>query len=305
MAFLARLGIMLALVAVGVGARRAALLDRRRTDLLTDAAFYVSLPALIFRSTYDRPFDDLVSVALVGGVVAVMLSTAALGWAVHRFTDARATRSVALVQSYHSNLGFFGFPVVATTLGGAAAGSAAVVLGAGALVQVPLTVLILIAVNEADASLARELRGLATNPVLLSLAVGLAAAAVGVSIPAAVDRGLWALSVPALPIALLGVGASLESVPVGEYVRPVGSVVALNVLWMPAAAWLAFSALGADPVARAAGVVMFGSPTAVSTYVYANELGGDARFASLSIFVTTLASLGTLFVLFRFVLGVG
>jgi predicted permease len=44
---------------------------------------------------------------------------------------------------------------------------------------------------------------------------------------------------------------------------------------------------------------MFGSPTAVSTYVYANELGGDERFASIAIFATTLASLATLLVLFR------
>jgi len=36
------------------------------------------------------------------------------------------------------------------------------------------------------------------------------------------------------------------------------------------------------------------APTAVSTYAYATELGGDATFASLNVFATTVAALGTL-----------
>ena len=44
---------------------------------------------------------------------------------------------------------------------------------------------------------------------------------------------------------------------------------------------------------------MFGAPTAVSTYVYVSELGGDTEFASMNVFVTTLTSLVTLFVLLQ------
>jgi len=46
---------------------------------------------------------------------------------------------------------------------------------------------------------------------------------------------------------------------------------------------------------------MLGTPTAVSTFVFANELGGDREFASLNVFVTTLASVATLFVLITLV----
>lgn len=46
--------------------------------------------------------------------------------------------------------------------------------------------------------------------------------------------------------------------------------------------------------AAAVASVMLGVPTAVSTYVYTSELGGDESFASLNVFVTTVASLGTL-----------
>jgi len=46
---------------------------------------------------------------------------------------------------------------------------------------------------------------------------------------------------------------------------------------------------------------MLRTPTAVSTFVFANELGGDREFASLNVFVTTLASVATLFVLITLV----
>ncbi len=40
---------------------------------------------------------------------------------------------------------------------------------------------------------------------------------------------------------------------------------------------------------------MFAMPTAVSTHVFASELGGDRELASINIFTTTLVATGTLF----------
>ncbi|EMA47845.1 transporter [Halococcus saccharolyticus DSM 5350] len=68
-----------------------------------------------------------------------------------------------------------------------------------------------------------------------------------------------------------------------------------------ALAWVVFSTLAVDPAALTAGVVMFGTPTSVSTFVYTTELGGDEGFASLNVFVTTVASIGSLFVLIHLI----
>lgn len=42
---------------------------------------------------------------------------------------------------------------------------------------------------------------------------------------------------------------------------------------------------------------MLGAPSAVSSYIYADELGGDAGLASSNVFATTLVGLVTLSVL--------
>jgi predicted permease len=308
MEVLRRLGFLLALLAVGFLARQGGLLTERRTEWLTAVAFYVALPALVFGATYDRSLGALLSPALVAGVPTVILGTAAIAWLVARREPSHPRRSVAIVQSYHANLGFLGVPLVALTLGDEATAVASVVLGVSLFVHVPLTVLTLVAINDADASVRDELAELATNPVLVALVFGLGVSAAGLSlsvVDAALAAVASALGAPtptadgvlgfvgefALPLALLGVGASLEVETDALDPRGTGSVVALKVAVMPLLAFGVFTLLAASQAAVATAVLMFGMPSAVSTYVYANELGGDARFASVNVFATTVASL--------------
>jgi malonate transporter len=301
MDLLGRFAYMFSLVAVGVAARRLGALTQSRNERLSQAAFYVLLPALVFTSTYDEDLQRLLSLELVAGLVAVLGLLAALSWTVNRGGDTDA-RSVAIVQSYHGNMGYFGVPVVAATLGSSAAATASVILGLGALVQIPLTILVLVTLNDADAALADELRSVATNPVLVTLVVSLGFATLGLGIPSAAATGLDWLATLSLPVALLAVGGALELDSHDVPLTRTGTVVALKVLVMPLVAYLVFTGLGVDTLTRNAGVVMFGAPTAVSTYVYATELGGDPELASVNVFATTLAAIVSLFFVLRFAL---
>lgn len=290
-----QLGYMLALLAAGAGARALGLLTPSRRDALTAVAFYVALPALVFDSTVGRPLAEVLVWRLLVGVTVVLVAVAGVGWFVHRRRADPSRRGVAVVQSYHCNMGFLGLPFVAATFGGVTAGKASVVLGIGSLVQVTLTVLLLTRITSVDADVAAELRGVARNPVLIALALGLVGAAVGVEVPALVDDALGAVGTLALPIALLAVGASLTAE--GGLVDPptVGAVAAVKLLAMPAVALGVFSLLAASPTTLRAGVLMLAMPTAVSTYIYASELGGDRDLASATVVATTVAAVATLF----------
>jgi predicted permease len=290
-----QLGYMLVLLAVGVGARAVGVLTPARRDALTSAAFYVALPALVFESTVGRPLSEVLVWRLVVGVTVVLLAVAGVGWLVHRRRSNPARRGVAVVQSYHCNLGFLGLPFVAATFGGVTAGKASVVLGIGSLVQVTLTVLLLTRITSADADVADELRGVTHNPVLIALGLGLVGAAVGVELPALARDALGFVGTFALPIALLAVGASLTAED--GFVDPptVGAVAAVKLLVMPVVAMAVFAVLAASPTTVRAGVLMLAMPTAVSTYIYSSELGGDGDLASATILATTVAAAATLF----------
>ncbi|ADD03667.1 auxin permease family transport protein [Natrialba magadii ATCC 43099] len=301
MEVLGRLLALLVVLLLGAGLRMSGVLDERRTGRLNAAAYYVALPALIFVSTYNQAVGSLLSLELAVGVTVVLFSTAGLAWLVHRHRSSPARRSVAIVQSYHSNLGYLGLPLVAATFGDDVTGIASVILGFVTLMQLPLTIVLLSTINGASADIGAELRGLATNPVLLSLLVGLGVGSLGVTVPSGAATGLDVLGALALPLALLCVGASLQLETPAIDFGATGTVVALKICCMPVLAWVVFSALAVDAATLTATVVMLGTPTAVSTFVFANSLGGDEEFASLNVFVTTLASVATLFVLITLV----
>lgn len=290
---------MLVVLAVGLGARAAGLLTEPRRELLNAFAYYVALPALIVSATYDQPLSAVVSARLLVGVGIVLAATVALAAAVHRRARPASVRSVAIVQSYHTNLGYLGVPVVATTFGALATARASVVLATGSLLQIALTVLLLSTSNDAETSLAAELRGVAVNPALLAVLVGLAASAAGVSLPATADWGLTRLGDTALPIALLCVGAALTLEAREIEYATVGAVLGVKLVAMPLVALATFLALGAEAATLRAGVAMFAMPTAVSTYVFAAELGGDRELASVNVFATTVGSVATLLVVVR------
>ncbi|WP_336337549.1 AEC family transporter [Haloarcula brevis] len=297
MAVLGQLGFMVAFLSAGVAAGSIGLLTERRTELLTTLVFSVALPALIFRSTYNRPLREIISPALLVGFWAVIALTVVLGWVVHRRLESAGRRSVSVVQSYHSNMGFLGLPLVAETMGSDATAVASVILGIGAVTHVPVTVFLLVRINGSDASLLGECKELVTNPVLVALAAGIAASVLSLPVPEPFIAVLGPPAELALPVALLCIGATLDTdLPLSDLQKTV-SVVGLKVLWMPALAWLVYSTLSVDATVLGAAVVMFGAPTAVSTYVYTTELGGDAAFASLNVFTSTVVSIGTLSVL--------
>ena len=295
MSVVTQLGYMLLLLAIGAVARARGLLTADRRDALTAVAFYVALPALVFESTVGRELAEVLVWRLVVGVTVVLVAVAGLSWLLHRRRANPERRGVAVVQSYHCNMGFLGVPFVAATFGGVTAGKASVVLGIGSLVQVTLTVLLLTRITSAEADVLAELRGVARNPVLIALALGLMGAAIGVELPALVSTGLGAVGTLALPIALLAVGASLTAD--GGLVDPptVGVVAAVKLLVMPLVAVGVFTVLAASPTTLRAGVLMLAMPTAVSTYIYASELGGDRDLASATVVATTVAAVATLF----------
>lgn len=299
MALVGNLLYMVALLGLGVAGRRVGLLTPTRRDRLTTVAFNVVLPALVFTSTAGQSLGAVLSASLVVGLWLVLAVMVAVSLVVHRSIPSARSRSVAVVQSYHANLGFLGLPVVAVAFGDLTTAKASVLLGVGALTQVPLTVSLLTGLTGADATLRHELRDLLANPVILALLAGLAASGLGLSVPASVAAGLELLASTALPIALLCVGGALSVDVLDADRSTVGSVVALKVLVMPVVAVVVFSLVSDAASTLRAGAVMLAMPTAVSTYIYAGEFGCDDQLASLNVFATTVASLVTVLLVVR------
>ncbi len=282
---------ILVLLLVGLGAKKAGILTSDRVNILNKLAFYVALPSLIFHSLYSEALRDIFSPGLAFGFCVTIPVILAIGWLAFSRIDDRAKKSVMIVQSYHGNIGYMGLPVVFLTLGQAAASKASLLLGIGSMIQISLTMSVLVYLNSASSKILREVKRIPLNPIILSLIAGLLFSYFSISLPSIFDTVLSWIGEAALPIAMLGVGATLKLKGLSEKVSVFGSVVVLKMVAMPLLGWLFLTLLNVDPLGTKTAVLFLAMPTAISTFIYSKELGGDEETASINISITTLVSL--------------
>ncbi len=112
------------------------------------------------------------------------------------------------------NIGFLGFPMLALLLGEAAVGYIVVMLAVDLIVFSSLIVILITMSREGrlrPAVIGSVALGLVKNPMILSIALGLALSGGGVPIPVPVNSFLMTLGAAATPGALFAIGASLAT----------------------------------------------------------------------------------------------
>ena len=210
----------------------------------------------------------------------------------------------ALVAAF-PNTGFMGVPLLVALLGATAAGPAIVTI----MIDMVLTTSLCIALSQLDGAgthgmavaLRRALRGMLTNPMPWSIALGAVASAAAWKLPGPVDKTIAMLADAASPVALFTIGAVLarsqmnqhERVLVRDYVP-----LALAKLFVhPLLVWLAgrgAMALGVplDPFAFTVLVLLAALPSASNVSLLAERFGAhNGRIARIILVSTALAFL--------------
>jgi len=262
--------------------------------------YWVALPALMFYKTAEAPVPGgtalRVSLVLLAGTVVCV----AVGYGVGRLLGLRPPSVASFVQgAYRGNLFYVGLPVVLFALGGVGeAGAATEALAVVAIAPlVPVynitAVLVLLAGRgHADGETGRRLRAvllhIATNPLILSCVGGLGFRFVGATLPLALGRSLSLLSRVALPLALLGIGASLtlEALRRGAAAGLVSAAIKVGVA--PLVGVVVGPLLGLDGTTQRMTLLYLACPTAIVSYVMAERLGGDGPLSSSIVVESTL-----------------
>ncbi len=133
-----------------------------------------------------------------------------------------------------------------------------------------------------------------THPLLIAIALGLVAGCSGWLLPVALDRSLQALGAVALPVTLLGIGASLMTVPIRGQRQTALLASALKLAVMPLFGWALGRWLDLGRMELLLALVYLGCPTGASSFTVVAEMGGDGPMASTTIVLSTLLSAATL-----------
>ena len=295
-----------ALVLCGYLAARGGILPQPAIPGLNAFVLYFALPCMLYRFGATTPIGQLLDPAVAGVyllcasvmVAGTVLATRGprIGW-----NDAAFG---ALVAAF-PNTGFMGVPLLVALLGAQSAGPAIVTI----VVDMVFTSSLCIALSRLDGAgshgvgvaLRNAFRGMATNPMPWSIALGALASALQFTLPGPVDKTVAMLADAASPVALFTIGAVLarsqmnqhERVLVRDYVP-----LALAKLFLhPLLVWLVgrgAMALGVplDPFAFTVLVLLAALPSASNVSLLAERFGAhNGRIARIILVSTALAFL--------------
>jgi len=237
------------LIGLGVIGGRSKLFPEAAVNGLSNFVLYVAVPALLFRTVVrSRPFDALnfdIVFAYYGASFVVMVGALALGRYV--FGLAGGERASFAMGSMFSNTTLLGVPLVFATWGEAGLVPLMVVITLHSLLFA--TVFFVLhdmaqsgAVGWASA-VRLAARSIVTNPVIISIAVGLAWAFLGLGLPGFVSSIIDMLGDATIPAALFAVGAALAQFRVAGNVQHAMTMAGIKLVVHPllvfaAAHWL-------------------------------------------------------------------
>ena len=291
-----------ALVLCGFVATRRGLLPLVAIPGLNTFVLYFALPCMLYRFGAQTPIAQLLdpaafSVYLLCGLLMVA-ATMALTLKRWGWNDAAFG---ALVAAF-PNSGFMGVPLLVALLGDSSAGPVILTMAIDMVITSSLCIALSRLGQGEDGALQalrNALKGMLTNPMPWSIAMGAVASAVAFELPAPIDKTVAMLAGAASPVALFTIGAVLarSQMNQSEYVasRHYVPVALAKLLLHPALMWLACQVAVAwgwrlEALTVAALVLVAALPSASNVSLLTERFGAHGgRVARIILVSTALA----------------
>ena len=284
------------MMAVGYGAKRLLQLDKDSVRRFNSLVFHTLLPLMLFNNIYKSNIRGGVSARCLGLALAVLLALFLLTWLlVKRIEPANDQRGVMIQASFRSNFLLLGMPLIQELCPGADLATVSVMLA----IVVPcfnvLAVITLETFSHKQIDVKKILLGIAKNPLIIASALGILANLSDLPLPDCLANPISQLGASASPVALLLLGAQFEFHDVRLHRRNLAVCTALRLVVFPGVALPLAALAGLRGPEFAVLISMFATPTAVSSFSMAAQMGGNPELAASAVTLTTLLSSGTMF----------
>ena len=256
--------------------------------------FRLCLPAMLFRQIIVMRPEDLTDGGFLAYAFVGTLATVLLFWLLARVFLRDKTMVGAFAQgAFRGNTALLG-TVLLESICGSRAYAPLIILAAVPLYNVLSVVILSLEAGGGGkldrARLLGALKGVAKNPILWGILLGLPFAFFGLPMPAAGDKALSMLGNLASPLSLIIIGADFRWDAALRKKGPTLGAAFLKLIVLPALVVLPGATLGFRQDALVALLVLAGTPSAVSSYIMAENMGNDGTLACGIVAVTTLFS---------------
>lgn len=140
------------------------------------------------------------------------------------------------------------------------------------------------------AQLKKTLLGILTNPIIISILLGLVFSLLRIRLPYVINRSFSMIAQLATPLALLTLGAGFEGRKALAMIKPTLIASCIKLMVQPAIFLMPAAMLGFRDEQLVALLIMLGAPTTVSCHIMAKNLHHEGILTSSVVVATTFLS---------------
>lgn len=282
------------IMVLGYVLKRRGMFSEGFTNILDKFNFKVTLPILLFADLSASDFYEVWDTRFVLFCFFVTVFSIAAAFCVSMLiTKERSLRGEFTQAAFRSSAAILGIAYAQNIFGNAGM-VPLMMLGAVPLYNV-MSVIILSLTAPGSGGLDRKsmknaLIGIVTNPIIIAIFLGLAFSLIRIPVPGIIKTSLNSMAGMASPLALIGMGAGFEFGKAAAMLKPSAiasffKLLVWPVLFLPLAVYLGFNSPELVAI-----LIMLGSPTTVSCYIMAKNMGHEGVLTSGAVVITLLMS---------------
>ena len=285
------------LVALGYFVKKINVINENFVDVTSKFVFNVSLPALVFINIAEIDLSTAIDLTQIIYIYAATIISFSLIWlfTIPFIKDAK-NQSVFVQGAFRSNFAIVGFAIISKLFGSYALGKAAIVLAFILPLYNILAVIVLTVPfrKERKLNLKNMFIEIVLNPLIVAVIIGLPFSYFKLTIPSVVNSTAGFLSELALPLALIGIGGSLNLQTIRKASRLAFTSSAIKVILIPF--FLTLGSYYFDFRGLDLGImfILFACPTAIVSFIMAEAMGANSKLAGNIVLISTIASVFTI-----------
>lgn len=257
--------------------------------------FTVFLPLQLFLNVYNSDLDfhrEGFSILFCAcGIVFVFFLACIAAIILEKDPARRGTLAQGM---FRANYVILGLPMVSNLCGEASLETASVILAVAVPMFNILSVLALVYFCGKSRSPLQALINIAKNPLVLAVLFALLVKILNIQLPVFMTTSVKYLANVATGLMLFVMGASLHPAAIRKDAGDLAAAVLFKLILSPAIILAAAYLLGFRGPTFATILILFATPTALSSFPMATQMGGDGDLASEIVVFTTGFSLLTL-----------
>lgn len=254
--------------------------------------FHIILPVMLFRSVYTSDFQADFDPLMLGYGVGVVIVFSMLLWLICTFVIKDSKKRGSYVQAtFRSNYVIMGTAIMDVVYDGGS-GMATLMLAIVIPTYTIIATLVLTSCgNGGKLNLPEIMKKTFQNPIIIGILLGLLCNLIRLPMPEFAMTTLTHISNMATPVALLTAGSKIQ---VGDCINRYSVTSAILKLLVEPLVFVPIAVmLGLRGEALMALYILFASPSAITTYSMASNMGCDEHVAADCVFVSTLFSVVT------------